>query len=315
MIKNLNRLDLFTLKVMIELYEQKNSTVVAQRLQTSQPKVSRAISCLREVFDDVLFIRRQYGMEPNKIADKIYPLAKSILSNYDTLAAIKPYDIPLIQEINIAVQDHTSRLLMDCLRQSQEELQKNLVFHFHDWTPEVETKLSRGQMDYCVSINASTSDNVDLHPISEAQHLFLVGRKGHPIFTQTLTPSTIFNYPIALFNFAVSQGNSHLIESIAQKLNLPMKTSIKTSNIELLLDILEQSDDLSILGSVLSLELIQTREELDYIYISDLWTREMNQAMPFYYLLSHKSADPDLTASLVNNIKLKILELQNKYCI
>ena len=79
--KHLSRLDYFTLKVLIGLYEYKNGSIVAEKLNSSQPKISRALSTMREVIQNELFIRQQYGLHPNAMAERLYPLARAIFSS------------------------------------------------------------------------------------------------------------------------------------------------------------------------------------------------------------------------------------------
>ena len=59
-----NKLDLNLLKTLIALMELKNTRKVAEKLHTTQPSISRALSKLRDHFEDELFVRAQYGLEP-----------------------------------------------------------------------------------------------------------------------------------------------------------------------------------------------------------------------------------------------------------
>lgn len=85
--KQLSRLDYFTLKVLIGLFEYKNGCIVAEKLNSTQPKISRALSKMREVINDELFIRQQYGLHPNAMAERLYPFAQAIVTAYDQMAS------------------------------------------------------------------------------------------------------------------------------------------------------------------------------------------------------------------------------------
>ena len=65
---DLRRLDLNLLVVLDALFEEPTVTRAAQRLQLSQPTVSAALSKLREVFADELFVRAHGTMNPTPLA-------------------------------------------------------------------------------------------------------------------------------------------------------------------------------------------------------------------------------------------------------
>jgi DNA-binding transcriptional LysR family regulator len=58
----LRRLDLNLLVVLQTVLETRNVTLAAERLHMSQPAVSRALTRLRRVFDDPLFIKGAGGV-------------------------------------------------------------------------------------------------------------------------------------------------------------------------------------------------------------------------------------------------------------
>ena len=61
-------------------YTEKNLTKPGQVLGITQPAVSNALSRLRELFDDELFIRTSKGMIPTPVANQIIKDVRSALS-------------------------------------------------------------------------------------------------------------------------------------------------------------------------------------------------------------------------------------------
>ena len=60
-------IDLNLLLVFQELFQQRQVSVVARRLQQSQPTVSNALARLRRIFGDELFVRTSQGMQPTPL--------------------------------------------------------------------------------------------------------------------------------------------------------------------------------------------------------------------------------------------------------
>ncbi len=69
---NLRGVDLNLLPVFEAAYEERNLSRAAQRLAMTQSAVSHAMSRLRSVFRDELFVRQAAGVVPTPVADLIY---------------------------------------------------------------------------------------------------------------------------------------------------------------------------------------------------------------------------------------------------
>src|SRR5262252_6204053 len=75
----IRQLDGSLLLVLSELLQKRRTTLVAQRLGLSQSAVSHALSRLRELFADPLFLRRPYGLEPTRRALELAPRVEALL--------------------------------------------------------------------------------------------------------------------------------------------------------------------------------------------------------------------------------------------
>ena len=79
---NLKETDLNLFIAFDVIYTEKNLTKAGQVLGITQPAVSNALSRLRELFDDELFIRSSKGMIPTPVANQII---KDVRSNTDPI--------------------------------------------------------------------------------------------------------------------------------------------------------------------------------------------------------------------------------------
>lgn len=90
---DLSTLDLNLLRVFDAVARERHVTRAAQRLNLSQPAVSNALSRLRLVLKDELFLRRPGGVEPTALALSLaQPVADMLDRLRDVLAAHAPFD-------------------------------------------------------------------------------------------------------------------------------------------------------------------------------------------------------------------------------
>jgi DNA-binding transcriptional LysR family regulator len=76
---NLRSLDLNLLTVFEAIYEVGTVSSAADRLALSQSATSHALSRLREVCRDELFVRARLGLSPTPVAQAMYPTIKQAL--------------------------------------------------------------------------------------------------------------------------------------------------------------------------------------------------------------------------------------------
>ncbi|MFC4170124.1 LysR family transcriptional regulator [Teichococcus aestuarii] len=90
---DLSTLDLNLLRVFDAVARERHVTRAAQRLNLSQPAVSNALSRLRLVLKDELFLRRPGGVEPTALALSLAePVAEVLDRLRGALAAHAPFD-------------------------------------------------------------------------------------------------------------------------------------------------------------------------------------------------------------------------------
>jgi DNA-binding transcriptional LysR family regulator len=76
---NLSSIDLNLLVVFEALYETRNVTLAARRINRAQPSVSNALSRLRTAFHDELFVRTASAMIPTDRAESLMPMISQAL--------------------------------------------------------------------------------------------------------------------------------------------------------------------------------------------------------------------------------------------
>ncbi len=79
------RYDLNLLPVFTALMEERSVTRAAERLGITQPALSNALTRLRALLQDPLFIRERYGMQPTPKAEELAPAIAEALATLDGL--------------------------------------------------------------------------------------------------------------------------------------------------------------------------------------------------------------------------------------
>lgn len=79
------RYDLNLLPVFLALMEERSVTRAAERLGITQPALSNALTRLRALLQDPLFIRERYGMQPTPKAEALAPAVAAALGSLDAL--------------------------------------------------------------------------------------------------------------------------------------------------------------------------------------------------------------------------------------
>ena len=77
------RYDLNLLPIFVALMEERSVTRAAERMGMTQPALSNALSRLRQMLQDQLFVRERYGIQPPPIALELSPLIAEALAQLD----------------------------------------------------------------------------------------------------------------------------------------------------------------------------------------------------------------------------------------
>jgi LysR family transcriptional activator of mexEF-oprN operon len=77
---DIRRLDGGLLLVFRELFQRRRTTAVAAHLGLSQSAISHALARLRDVFGEVLFVRRSHGLEPTQRAIELAPRIERLIA-------------------------------------------------------------------------------------------------------------------------------------------------------------------------------------------------------------------------------------------
>lgn len=186
----IKQLDGSLLLVLRELLRQRRVTLAAQRLGLSQSAVSHALARLRELFDDPLFVRKAYGLEPTRHALDLAPRIDALLfAMQDAMGLPARFDpAETVRSFRVGAPDYLSGLLAPTLLTSfmQRAPRARLAFS-QRLGPDAQRALLRDELDLAVGRFGEPEDDVVLTPLFEDRYC-VVARREHPKLKRTLPP-------------------------------------------------------------------------------------------------------------------------------
>lgn len=186
---DIRAVDLNLLKAFDALHAERAVTRAASRIGLSQPAMSHALSRLRGLFGDELFVRTQSGMEPTARAREIAPLigaaieqieaALNLGAGFDPATSHASFTAGMGEYAEVAL---VGRLAETFSHAAPRATLRLLSLHGAD----AAERLERGGIDVAVAHLRA------MPPTIETTLLFrdpfvVVARKGHPIIAAPLT--------------------------------------------------------------------------------------------------------------------------------
>ena len=180
---NLKETDLNLFIAFDVIYTEKNLTKAGQVLGITQPAVSNALSRLRELFDDELFIRTSKGMIPTPVANQIIKDVRSALSLIqNTISEAEKFD-PYTAEMTfkISIGDSSEyRLLPLLIKELAEVAPKIQVETYLTPRKDAPRELASGTIDFSIDPPVHSDPHLKHEKIYQEDYVMIV-RKDHPI--------------------------------------------------------------------------------------------------------------------------------------
>ena len=240
---NLKETDLNLFIAFDVIYTEKNLTKAGQVLGITQPAVSNALSRLRELFGDDLFIRTSKGMIPTPVANQIIKDVRSALSLIqNTISETEKFD-PSIAEMTfkISIGDSSEyRLLPLLIKELAEVAPKIKVETYLTPRKDAPRELASGTIDFSIDPPVHSDPHLRHEKIYEEDYVMIV-RKDHPILD--LKKITIEDY-LKLSHIHISNRKTGLghVDMALYRLGLSRDISLRAQHFLVAPYIVEQSD-------------------------------------------------------------------------
>jgi DNA-binding transcriptional LysR family regulator len=194
---SIGRIDLNLLKVFDAIYEDRNLLRAGKRLNLSQSAVSHALSRLREMVGDELFVRTAKGMQPTSRASAMAGDLRDSLRRIETTLGVEPFaPHKATRRFVIAANDHVTAVVVAQLSRQLivEAPGVDLVIR-PSTRIDLAEQIDVGRIDLAAGIFAQVPPRLNSRTLM-TQSEMIVMRKGHPAARRKLVLRDLARYPL-----------------------------------------------------------------------------------------------------------------------
>lgn len=247
--QKLSRIDLNLLVSLSVLLKERNVSKAAQTLYLSQPAMSRTLQRLRDLFDDPLFYRTSTGISPTAKAARLEQMLPELLESLGHILENNEFDAST-SEANFAVsipsiigQSMVFPLFIDLLNEAP-----NISWSEYPAKSNPFDLLESGTLDFAVHIAKDVHPTFISTPIGKVNPV-IFARKDHPLLAiENRQLKHCMNYN---FLGLIVENDSHVkfsnpVDSLLLKNGVKPKSIFRSSQMQILTDILKTTDALLI---------------------------------------------------------------------
>lgn len=205
---NLRDIDLNLLVVFHELYKERRVAAVAESLGLTQPAVSNALSRLRRMLGDELFLRTGRGMEPTPYASQLAePIAGALATIRDTLERELEFDPAASKrKFTIAMTDLGEiHFLPRLMRRLAEVAPGVTISTVRNTSVVLSDELESGRVDLAFGLLPQLKAGFFQRLLFRQRYVCLF-RKGHPLDKDSMT---LEDFESAQHVVVVAAGTGH----------------------------------------------------------------------------------------------------------
>jgi DNA-binding transcriptional LysR family regulator len=184
---NLRSVDLNLLPVFEAAYEERSLSRAAERLAMTQSAVSHAMTRLRGLFRDQLFIRQSRGVAPTPLADVVYAKLRGALGSVrESVTEMQGFDPRTSQrEFFVAIPHPLGPFIAVRLRErlAHGAPQVRVTFSTRSRPVDLERGLREGRVDAAVDWLPQTGDQFR-EAVAFDDGLMVMARHGHSALRQ-----------------------------------------------------------------------------------------------------------------------------------
>lgn len=242
-------ISLETIEIFCQVYVKKNAIEVANHLELSQPKVSRALGALRSVFDDPLFLRRENQFQATDVAHNLYPFFNEMIQCRQTLDGLMRGPACIIADaVEVATVPQLQINLIQSVKQSACELTAaDIMISTTQWGAGTEQQLLNGEIDAAICFERAPSNSILSKSIIQHRGGYLVARKQHPIWDNPCIDNMI-NYPLIKLITMPFPANKSPLGSYAKRLGKLLQLYATVPDLGTAASNLLQSDAIIVVG-------------------------------------------------------------------
>jgi len=232
--------DLNLMVIFDAIMQEQSITLAAQRLSMTQPSVSNAVSRMRHVWQDPLFVKQGRGIRPTPFAETMWRDIEAPLHSIKNATQQQLFDIRGIKRtFRIALTDWMVDIFWLPLRQRIEEQAPDINIHAVPYAVNGERLLLDADVDMVLDYYEGSNERVKTQWLFD-NHFVCVMRPEHPLVNQTLDLTTFAQAEHLLMS--LSGDASGGVDTILSKHGLERRIAMTVNHCYNLPKLLENSD-------------------------------------------------------------------------
>ena len=194
---SIGRVDLNLIKVFDAVYEDRNLLRAGKRLNLSQSAVSHALTRLRDVVDDELFVRTAKGMMPTARANAMADDLRLSLRRIEITLGVEPFNpLQSTRRFAVAANDHLTVVLIAELSRMMAVQSPCIDLVIRASTRiDLAEQIDVGRIDLALGIFSQVPPRLKARTLMTESEL-IVMRKGHPAALRKLVLQDLARYPL-----------------------------------------------------------------------------------------------------------------------
>jgi DNA-binding transcriptional LysR family regulator len=235
--------DLNLLVALQILLEERNVTRAAERLEVSQPALSKTLQKLREIFDDELFTRTAHGLIPTPKAEQLGRGLPDALERLDAIFQPAAFD-PSSHDatFRLAMPAMFTEMLLPRLMERLAELAPGMRVISSDVSIDYQQKLKLAEIDFAIAAVERTDTDVHAEPLRTIRPRCYM-RRGHPLIGRKITLNEFLAYPhVRLYLPGLNRENLGLVDDVLAERGLYRNVVLETTQFAPAVGVLAATD-------------------------------------------------------------------------
>lgn len=269
--------------VNLELYrifyavaESGSITKASERLNISQPAVTKQIKNLEEQLNSPLFIRTKKGVVLNELGQKIFLNVKHGLTILDDIEdVIKEYSNFKVGTIKIGTSTTLMRkFLLKYIESFHNKYPNIIVDIYTDPTKDMIKKLKNGTIDLIIGkIPYNYDKDLNYLELGKTKYIFVANKKYYDIDNKKMKPKDLEKYPILLQEYP--SNSRECVEKYFEANNISVEPRMNIASSNLLIDFIKMGYGIGYVtelyvkdelreGNLLDLNITSTSETISF---------------------------------------------------
>ena len=241
----MRKADLNLMVIFDAIMQEQSVSLAAQRLSMTQPSVSNALSRMRHVFKDPLFIKAGRGIKPTPFASSLWQQVSSSLNTIS--AAINPKAfVPYYAKrtFRIALTDGLVSLIWLELRKVIEQSAPHIDIHAVPYTMNGETLLMNAQVALIADYVPDLGKNIQRQHLCNNYFVALMS-PDHSLANQPFDLKSLVNSDNLLVS--LSGDASGIVDIKLAEKNLSRRIAMTTNSFSTAIALIQQTSLISVL--------------------------------------------------------------------